>query len=76
MSEPFPRPAGLDRLLGYVEARLTGEPGACGNCSQPFDPADTRFDGLARYGETPFCRRCADHCHDSGDAFHVCAMCR
>ncbi|MFF3511569.1 hypothetical protein [Streptomyces sp. NPDC002573] len=49
---------------------------SCGKCRQPFDPADPRFDGHARHGDTPFCRRCVDACHESTDAFHACAICR
>lgn len=51
-------------------------PKACVKCRQTFDPADTAFDGRARSGETPFCRRCVDRCHESTDAFHACAICR
>lgn len=47
----------------------------CVQCHQPFDPADTRFDGHAQHNETPFCRRCVDRCHESTDAFHACAVC-
>ncbi|MFI6491258.1 hypothetical protein [Streptomyces sp. NPDC050564] len=49
---------------------------ACGNCRQPFDPTDTRFDGQARSGNRPFCRRCVDRCHESTDFAHECAVCR
>lgn len=49
---------------------------ACGRCHRPFDPADTRFDGRARHRNTPWCRSCVDRCHESTDAFHVCAVCR
>lgn len=52
------------------------EQAKCAKCRQPFDPADTRFDGRARYAETPYCRRCVDRCHESTDAFHVCPICR
>lgn len=48
----------------------------CRNCRKPFDPTDTRFDGRARSGNTPYCRSCVDRCHESTDAFHVCAVCR
>lgn len=48
---------------------------ACGKCKQPFDPADTRFDGRARYHLTPFCRSCVDHCHDTEIADHRCVIC-
>jgi hypothetical protein len=48
---------------------------ACGKCKQPFDPADTCFDGAARYSNTPYCGRCVDRCHESTDAFHRCVIC-
>ncbi|MEU8723569.1 hypothetical protein [Streptomyces antimycoticus] len=48
----------------------------CDRCRQPFDPSDARFDGRARHLYSPFCRRCVDRCHESSDAFHVCAVCR
>lgn len=69
------RPPGLDELLDYVSERLE-VPEKCANCGQPFDPTDTRFDGLARYRETRFCRRCVDRCHDSEIADHCCGVCR
>jgi hypothetical protein len=46
----------------------------CGRCHQPFDPTDTRFDGRARYRNTPHCRACVDNCHE-GSAEHVCVIC-
>ncbi|MYS59286.1 MULTISPECIES: hypothetical protein [Streptomycetaceae] len=52
------------------------EPAACGRCRRAFDPTDTRHDGHARSGNSPFCRSCVDRCHESTDAFHVCAICR
>lgn len=48
---------------------------ACAKCKTPFDPADTRFDGAARYSNTPYCGRCVDRCHESTDAFHRCVIC-
>jgi hypothetical protein len=48
---------------------------SCGACAVPFDPADTRFDGHARHGETSWCRSCIDRCHE-GDADHRCPICR
>ncbi|NUO43684.1 MAG: hypothetical protein HOV82_16800 [Streptomyces sp.] len=48
---------------------------ACGKCRRPFDPADTRHDGRARYAETPYCRGCIDLCHEA-DAFHCCVICQ
>ncbi|WP_333746155.1 hypothetical protein [Streptomyces sp. IBSBF 2950] len=46
----------------------------CKRCRKPFDPADTAFDGRARYRDTPHCRSCVDNCHDGG-AEHVCVIC-
>jgi hypothetical protein len=48
---------------------------ACGYCRHPFDPADTRWDGQARYGDTPWCRACVDRCHDTEIADHRCPVC-
>ncbi|MDX3249009.1 hypothetical protein [Streptomyces sp. ME18-1-4] len=48
---------------------------ACGKCKTPFVPADTRFDGHARYYLTPFCKRCVDACHDNEIADHRCVIC-
>ncbi|MFC9681319.1 hypothetical protein [Streptomyces sp. NPDC056948] len=48
---------------------------ACGKCKTPFDPADTRFDGHAQHGVTPYCRRCIDRCHDNEIADHRCVIC-
>lgn len=48
---------------------------ACAKCRQPFDPADTRFDGAARYASTPYCRACVDRCHDTEIADHRCVIC-
>ena len=47
---------------------------ACGRCGVPFDPADTAFDGRARYRDTLFCRGCIDQCHEAG-ADHCCIIC-
>ncbi|MBR7832452.1 hypothetical protein KDL01_04240 [Actinospica durhamensis] len=47
---------------------------ACGRCAVPFDPADTAFDGRARYAKTLFCRGCVDQCHEA-DADHRCIIC-
>ncbi|MFF1604186.1 hypothetical protein ACFVYV_43375 [Streptomyces mirabilis] len=48
---------------------------ACGKCKRPFDPADTAFDGRARYHLTPYCRGCVDLCHDTEIADHRCVIC-
>ncbi|KJK40251.1 hypothetical protein UK15_07835 [Streptomyces variegatus] len=49
---------------------------ACGKCKTPFDPVDTRFDGAARYAQTPYCGRCVDACHDTEIADHRCVICQ
>ncbi len=54
----------------------TEQAATCGKCGKPFDPTDTRFDGAARYRDTHWCKRCVDLCHESTDAFHICAVCR
>lgn len=59
-----------DEKQPAVEASET-----CGKCKQPFNPADTRFDGHARYHLTPYCRRCVDLCHDNEIADHRCVIC-
>lgn len=53
----------------------TPPPPACGACRRPFDENDTRFDGRARMGATPWCRACVDRCHEATDAFHACPVC-
>lgn len=60
--------------LSHAENRAAAEE-RCGRCNRPFDPTDTRWDGQARYAETPFCRSCIDRCHESTDAFHRCPIC-
>ncbi|MDQ1037238.1 hypothetical protein QFZ75_003654 [Streptomyces sp. V3I8] len=52
-----------------------GPAAPCGKCKQPFDPADRRFAGRARYGESPYCRGCVGRCHDSEIADHRCVIC-
>jgi len=54
---------------------LATEPATCRRCHRPFNPTDNTANGAARYGETPFCRRCVDRCHESTDAFHECPVC-
>lgn len=68
----------MERLTTVVERPASEEPPAeaCGKCEKPFDPADTRHNGRARYAATPYCNGCIDRCHESTDAFHVCAICR
>jgi hypothetical protein len=66
----------LDVMLTPVaQAAAESAVEACGKCRQPFDPADTRFDGHARHRETPYCRRCVDLCHDNEIADHRCVIC-
>jgi hypothetical protein len=68
--------------VDYLRSKLTAEQAAaderarnrCQRCQKPFDPADTAFDGRARYGDTPHCRSCVDNCHE-GSAEHVCVIC-
>lgn len=50
-------------------------PATCGRCERPFDPADTRWDGTARYRATAWCRSCVDRCHESADVAHTCPVC-
>ncbi|MFM9594013.1 hypothetical protein ACKI1O_32075 [Streptomyces scabiei] len=67
---------------GYLRKKLAVEQAAaderaknrCQRCRKPFDPADTSFDGRARYRETPHCRACVGNCHE-GSAEHVCVIC-
>ncbi|MET7321482.1 hypothetical protein [Streptomyces sp. NPDC005549] len=68
----------MERLTTVVERSASEEPptAACGKCAMPFDPADTRHDGRAQQDGTAYCRGCVDRCHESTDAFHVCAICR
>jgi hypothetical protein len=48
---------------------------ACKKCRREFDDTDIRWDGQARYKETPFCRRCVDFCYESNSADHRCPVC-
>jgi hypothetical protein len=71
-----------DVIRGHLLIREDGAPvveqpaaEACGKCKRPFDPADTRFDGRARYHLTPYCRGCVDRCHDNESADHRCVIC-
>ncbi|MFC8423986.1 hypothetical protein ACFUN7_24425 [Streptomyces sp. NPDC057236] len=48
---------------------------ACGKCRTPFNAADTRYDGDARFYLTPYCRRCVAGCHDTEIADHRCVIC-
>ncbi|GKQ37018.1 hypothetical protein [Streptomyces sp. A012304] len=67
---------------GYLKRKLTLEEqdaadrdnNRCRRCRTPFDPTDTRFDGRARHGDTPWCRTCINNCHDGGTE-HVCVIC-
>jgi hypothetical protein len=63
-------------LPGAVEPKAKEQSAeACGKCRTAFDPADTRFDGHARYYLTPYCKRCVDACHDNEIADHRCVIC-
>jgi hypothetical protein len=57
------------------EQPAVAESETCGKCKQPFDPADTRFDGRGRYASTPWCRGGVDRCHDNESADHRCVIC-
>ncbi|MEH0642860.1 hypothetical protein QBB33_15560 [Streptomyces scabiei] len=67
-----------DYLRGKLRAEETEaaerERNRCARCRHPFDPADTRFDGRARYADTAHCRACVDNCRDGGTE-HVCIIC-
>ena len=47
----------------------------CNACAKPFDPADRKHDGAARFADTKFCRACTDRCMDSEIADHRCTVC-
>ncbi|WP_216587537.1 hypothetical protein [Streptomyces brasiliscabiei] len=69
----------VDRAFPVVaqflaEERATATSDQCARCRKRFDSTDTRFDGRARYRETPHCRACVDNCHE-GSAEHVCVIC-
>lgn len=66
--------AALDEGKTWAEAVTPAATPACARCKRRFDPADARFDGHARHADSPWCRRCADNCHDGG-AEHVCPIC-
>ncbi|MFK0018238.1 hypothetical protein [Streptomyces sp. NPDC090798] len=65
----------IDRRTAAAEQSAVAASESCGKCKQPFDPADTRFDGRARYHLTPYCRGCVDRCHDNEIADHRCVIC-
>lgn len=58
-----------------AERTSTPSPTQCGRCHQRFESAGPAFDGRARYGDTPYCRRCIDRCHESTDSAHTCVIC-
>ena len=68
----------IDYLRHQLVAEQTGakerEKNKCRRCRQSFDPTETRFDGRARYNETPWCRACVENCHGGGSE-HVCVIC-
>ena len=47
---------------------------SCARCGRAFDSTDTRCDGLARHGRSPWCRGCVAWCHEA-DADHQCPIC-
>ena len=49
-------------------------PARCQKCRQIFDESDARFDGLAQYRVSPFCRRCVDRCQGTEIADHWCEV--
>ncbi len=55
--------------------QITPRADTCARCKRPFDPADTRFDGLARFDQTEHCRGCVSRCHDAESADHRCVIC-
>lgn len=71
----------LDSMLSFpgvdaiVDRPSTLAAEACGKCKTPFDPADPRIDGHARYHLTPYCRSCVGRCHDNEIADHRCVIC-
>jgi hypothetical protein len=68
--------ADIDSRTAAAAENGQEQPAMCGKCRTPFDPADTSFDGQARHGDTEFCRRCVDRCHESTDFTHGCAIYR
>lgn len=83
-TRPFPwltdAPRTRPDQLSHAENRQARQPDPsgpekCARCRRTFDPDDTRFDGRAKHGTTPFCRSCVDRCHESTDAFHACPVC-
>lgn len=62
----------LDGLCGWMYCEVAE---ACGRCRRPFDPADKRHDGAARYAATRWCRGCIDRCHESTEFDHSCQVC-
>ncbi|MER8030669.1 hypothetical protein ABTZ78_17120 [Streptomyces bauhiniae] len=65
---------GLRRLADEASTPTEAVEG-CGRCRHAFDPADERFDGHARFKQTPYCRRCVDTCRDTEMADHRCVIC-
>ncbi|MFD8805610.1 hypothetical protein [Streptomyces sp. NPDC059597] len=81
---PMTDPVSPNGVADVLRELLTAAPDAgedataveeCGRCRTPFDPADARFDGHARYNATPYCRRCVGRCHDTEIADHRCIIC-
>lgn len=59
-----------------TERPLTpGLPGyACARCGSLFTSPGEPRDEHSRHGDSPWCRGCADQCHEGGDG-HCCAIC-
>jgi hypothetical protein len=52
-----------------------GVPGyACGICGSLFTSPGEPRDEHSRHGDSPWCRGCADQCHEGGGG-HSCAIC-
>lgn len=66
----------LDSMLSFRSPAAEAQQEVCGKCRQPFDSADSRFDGRARFYLTPYCRGCVDRCHDTEIADHRCVICQ
>ena len=74
--KPCSLPAGHDgHRYPYPMPLAPGLPGcACGICGSLFTPAGEPRDEHSRHGDSPWCRGCADQCHEGGGG-HSCAIC-
>ncbi|MFG2618013.1 hypothetical protein ACGFXC_10335 [Streptomyces sp. NPDC048507] len=76
--------AGADELAGRLERaakalrqsvrEAKAGTAVCAKCATPFEDDGKFLDSARRSAETPFCRACVDHCHDSEIADHVCVV--